>query len=387
MAGPLSPVEPMKLPEAGDVAQSQAERYEAFTQPVSPESTVKHQMQGLLSSDSPYLTAARTRAAEQMNQRGLLNTSMALGAGELAATQAALPIAQQDASTYGTAQLEQVKARNEALAQGARLGTDVNLSNQAALNKLLGARTSLASEQQIAQQAAGLEESLRGADYTRALGQASHQAGLEEQIRQSDHERKLETMRYDTTNQKDMMQFDANIRERMMGVEQDSALELESLRQSYEIQKNLDTSLGAMYDGALRSISNVLDNPDMTSAQSKDAIKVITGNLSSGLAFLSGVSAKGAASIAGGAAPTTTTTPAPTQSIATAAPVQFTASENVNQMTIAANKDPVDSGSAIRAGNYPVNVRVPGFGGGSKVVSSEGELMDMIREADVQGGN
>ena len=64
---------------------------------VDPELTVENRMEGLLSSSSPYLEAARTRGLQTANKRGLLNTSMAAGASEKAAIESALPIAQQDA--------------------------------------------------------------------------------------------------------------------------------------------------------------------------------------------------------------------------------------------------------------------------------------------------
>ena len=52
----------------------------------------------LLEEDSPYVRRARTRAAEHASSRGLLNSSIAAGAGEAAAIDAALPIAQGDAN-------------------------------------------------------------------------------------------------------------------------------------------------------------------------------------------------------------------------------------------------------------------------------------------------
>jgi len=59
--------------------------------------TVQGRLSDLLSSESDYMTLARTKAHEEMNARGLLNSSMALGATQRAAIDSALPIAQQDA--------------------------------------------------------------------------------------------------------------------------------------------------------------------------------------------------------------------------------------------------------------------------------------------------
>lgn len=62
--------------------------------------TVEGRLTSLLEKDNPYLVGARTRAAQTSNARGLLNTSIAAGAGESAAIESALPIAQQDAQYY-----------------------------------------------------------------------------------------------------------------------------------------------------------------------------------------------------------------------------------------------------------------------------------------------
>ncbi len=58
-------------------------------------STAGH-LDNLLDDDSLYLRNARTRGMQQANARGLSNSSMAATAGEQAAINAALPIAQQD---------------------------------------------------------------------------------------------------------------------------------------------------------------------------------------------------------------------------------------------------------------------------------------------------
>ena len=67
---------------------------------VDPNLTVEDRMAGLLSGESKYLNAARSKAMRTANQRGLLNTSMAAGAGEKAAIESAMPIATQDAAYF-----------------------------------------------------------------------------------------------------------------------------------------------------------------------------------------------------------------------------------------------------------------------------------------------
>lgn len=67
---------------------------------VQPEDTVAWQMNNLLDEQSPYITQAKQQGKELAASRGLLNSSMAAGSSQRAAIESALPIAQQDASTY-----------------------------------------------------------------------------------------------------------------------------------------------------------------------------------------------------------------------------------------------------------------------------------------------
>ncbi len=67
---------------------------------VAPNETVRSQLQQIIADDSPLMQQARARAQQTANSRGLLNSSMAMTAADSAMYDAAMPIAQQDASTY-----------------------------------------------------------------------------------------------------------------------------------------------------------------------------------------------------------------------------------------------------------------------------------------------
>jgi hypothetical protein len=86
----------------------------AFTSTVDkPTETVQGQLDSILAKDSPLMQRARTLATQQMGQRGLINSSMAQGAGVTAMVDAATPIAAQDAQTYGQRNMFNTDARNQ----------------------------------------------------------------------------------------------------------------------------------------------------------------------------------------------------------------------------------------------------------------------------------
>lgn len=74
--------------------------------------TVAGQIKDIVDANSPLMQQAETGAKQAANTRGLLNTSMAVGAGHEAVLRTALPIAQQDASTFANAGQYNAEAAN-----------------------------------------------------------------------------------------------------------------------------------------------------------------------------------------------------------------------------------------------------------------------------------
>lgn len=108
--------------------------------------TVRGQLSNILSSDSPIIQQARTRAAQAANDRGLSNSSLALTAGESAAYDAATPIATADAAAYGKAAgynadeqnqfaVQNVGAQNNALQFGANATNTASMFNAGQINQ------------------------------------------------------------------------------------------------------------------------------------------------------------------------------------------------------------------------------------------------------------
>jgi len=101
-------------------AQNTVTTYSPQTRQVNqPTETVQGQVTSILAKDSPLMQRARTIAAQGMAQRGLVNSSMAQGAGVAAMTDRALPMAQQDANTYSSTAAENMNAQNRAAEFGA----------------------------------------------------------------------------------------------------------------------------------------------------------------------------------------------------------------------------------------------------------------------------
>lgn len=80
---------------------------------VTSDQTMQGQLGGILAEDGTLMQMAEARALEQMNERGLANSSLAIGAGQRAVAEVAMPIAQNDAGVYERADTYNVDAKNQ----------------------------------------------------------------------------------------------------------------------------------------------------------------------------------------------------------------------------------------------------------------------------------
>lgn len=101
------------------------------------DASVASQLDKFLASDSPLLAAARTRAKQDANRRGLLNSSIAVQAGEAAALDVALPIASQQAAQIqqGNLQERQIVSSEKISESGIAAQERIAASNIAAFDR------------------------------------------------------------------------------------------------------------------------------------------------------------------------------------------------------------------------------------------------------------
>lgn len=109
-----------------------AQQYAAKGLTVTPDMLVNNQVASLM--QSPVGQMAMDIAREQMNSRGMLNSSAAVNAIVQAAIKAGLPIAEKDAQTYYQAANETIAAQNIAAQANAQAVNTANSLNQSATN-------------------------------------------------------------------------------------------------------------------------------------------------------------------------------------------------------------------------------------------------------------
>lgn len=229
VAAPVPPTKPVPGIIAPTVTTTSAT---ANKWTVDPNQTVEARIGGIVKADSPLMQQAATAAKQQANQRGLLNSSMAVGAGQGAVLNAAMPIAQQDASTFANAarynadalnSMAQFNAgaKNAASTQNAQLGLSAQQSNQSA---------SLAQAQQ-------------GYD---AAFKSAYQAA-------------------DATNQQSLATLNGNIQKQLSAIEA-----------TYKTQMQTSASMADTYQGLVGNITQIMADPNMSADAKQAAINNVT---------------------------------------------------------------------------------------------------------------
>jgi hypothetical protein len=159
---PLQPIAPVTgyTAATGQAGTATATGYNATPYEVSAGGLVQNQVKDIVAEDSPLMQQARVHAAQQMNARGLLNSSLNTQAGQEAVISQALPMAQANAQAINAASTNTANARNtasqfraaaenSASSLNAQLLTTMNQSNAAGQNAALNATAAAANQRAL----------------------------------------------------------------------------------------------------------------------------------------------------------------------------------------------------------------------------------------------
>lgn len=172
-------------------------QFDATTRDVGQQELVGTQLQGLLESQSPYMQQALLAGQRQAASRGALSSSLAAGASQAAAIQAAFPIAAADAQTYSRVASENVAAINNTnlakLQSTTQMATTIMNASAAMAQAQLSAQTQLESTamQATSQQSIARMQTQMQAD----LAQMNIQAQQQSQVFMSHHDQLMEMQR------------------------------------------------------------------------------------------------------------------------------------------------------------------------------------------------
>lgn len=162
---------------AAPAPQAATEAGKATLGTVTDDQTVQGRLKGIVDANGPLQQQAATAGLQGAASRGLVNSSIAVGAAQDALYKSALPIASQDANTYATQSKMNQDAQNQmeaARAADTNQNARFNASTTAANNQFNAASTNQAGATNAA--AANTASGQNASIQAQAMAQKSKQA-------------------------------------------------------------------------------------------------------------------------------------------------------------------------------------------------------------------
>jgi len=247
-----APKAPAPAPDYSPASPAASPAQPATAPAVAPVQTVESRIAGIISQNSPLMQQARADSLGQMNERGLINSSMAVTAGNAAVYRAAMPIAQADAA-----------AQNEFTRMDKAQGFDLAKMDQGAALAL----TQLNAQQQNDVVKMGLNQGYTLQNMTTA--QVNDMAKLT------------------TSITADVAKYTASESGALTRLGMDSATkkDLAGIEAGYKTLMQTSASSGELYKQMVTNMTTIMTNKDMGAEAKATAIRNQVTALNNGLAM------------------------------------------------------------------------------------------------------
>ena len=285
-----------------------AGRVDSVSTSVDPATgTVQGQLAGIIDANSPLLQRAVARANQQSNDRGLLNSTQNITAGQAALYDAAMPIATADANAFNTTRLTNQASTNAGSTTNAQLYTTVSQSNvQSALQAgIVTAQQAddIAKFNANSANEAGRFNAASANDMSKFNVQQLLQAGIINQD-QANRMSALNATQANANSQfnagqqnnltglsaqlnNDVSKFNASQSNDLikMGMTSDTQKSVANIEANYRTLMQTSSSAAGLYSQAMGQIALIMGNKDLIDTAKTTAMNNILKMLNSGLAI------------------------------------------------------------------------------------------------------
>lgn len=290
-SSPASSLVPLQAASSTDAAQS-GMGYTASTvgavgynaqnvnapDPMKVESnqTVQGQLEGILASNSPLLQHAYNQAMVGMNDRGLVNSSTAIGAAQNAVYANAVPIATTDAGTYQNTAL----ANFNAATQNAQL--NASATNQASQFNAGAQNTAGLQNASFKNSAAQFGTNAQNQSNLQAAQLASNESiaaanrASQESIAAANNATALQQTKLTTGTQMAVAQLSADTQIQVANLNSQTQKDISEAHDANSVLISNSTAATTMFNQYITNVGNIDANPNMDEAAKEKAIKTQT---------------------------------------------------------------------------------------------------------------
>lgn len=248
-------------------------------------STVQGLLGNIMSQDNPLMQQARTQSQQQMAGRGLLNSSMAVGAGQQALYGVAMPIAQSDAAAHNNMSQFNAGAQNNMSQFNAGNQQQMSLANLQAQNTA-SSQNAQAYNQNAQFNAGNVQQANltnAGAQNNMSQFNATNQYNALQQNMQAQNA----GSQFNANQSNAQSQFNAGQSNELLKAELEFAnrKELGDIEASYKTLMQANQSAGELYQQTIKNIADISKDPDMDAATKQSRINNQMSYLKTGMSL------------------------------------------------------------------------------------------------------
>jgi hypothetical protein len=248
-------------------------QYTATTGQFNEDKGAAGRVASITSAGGQLMQLAETRAKQAANRSGLMNSSMAVGAGQKAVIDAATPLAQTDAQLYQQQNLTNQSSLNEASARNAATRASVGMDglrldesgrqfdvNEAGTNARFGAE---------------FGERSRQFDTSEANNNAKFGSELGEKSRQFDAGETNQNNRFDVEQNNRLFSQARDIasRETIARLDGDQRMAAISLENTWRKDLNANEKLSGAWGTMMESMNQIQTNPELEPENKKELVQ------------------------------------------------------------------------------------------------------------------
>jgi len=261
---------------------------------VDPNQTVAGQLATDMSVNSPLMQQAKAQSLDSMNGRGLINSSMAIGAGQGALYDKALQIATPDASTYANAATNNAQMANTNAQFNAGNQTQVSEANTNSLNT--AGAFNAGQTQQASSQNATFQNALQSQNLQNEQQANITNAGAFNTALQSDAASQMQAKlaNQQTTNQVVTQNLDSAFKASVANTSGQTQLQLQDLQSqtsqtlaniqaTYQTTMQTSSSASQLYQQSVKNITAIAQDPTLDATSKQAAIAQQTQMLNDGM--------------------------------------------------------------------------------------------------------
>lgn len=267
----------------------------------TPDQTVAGQLSSVIDENNPLQQQQKTRALQDANKKGLLNSSMAVTAGQSALYDAAMPIATADAAQASKVAGYNVDTSNQFKVKDVDTATQVGLSNMGARNQTSQfnvGQTNQALTQQVQQ---GFDLAKMDKQAALTIGQMSAQQQNDMAQLAAKQGYNLQTI--DATQAADLaklaVQIDAQDRQaeakfgydkQLVTIQKESNREIAAMEAQYKNLTQASASAASIINNVSTNVAKIMENTSLDAAAKQKAIDIYNANANKALQMMGAIS-------------------------------------------------------------------------------------------------